>query len=90
MSWKEALELELEVAVADGLNGGPATPSAAAAAERNMRAVLDRWLAQGRMPGISGYSLKVESGAGLRVDLQFEAIRTPQEVVIDVGRKPGS
>lgn len=88
MNWEQELELELEVAVADALEGGPATPSAAAAAERNMRVTIDRWFAQGRVPkDIGGYTLRVEGGKGLSVDLQFQKVKMTSEVVVDTVRK---
>lgn len=80
MSWKERLEMELEVAAMDALDGGPATPSAAAAAERNMRAVLERWLKNGQMPGIKAYHLSVSGGRGLNVSLDFEEETLVREV----------
>lgn len=69
--WTAALEQALELTVADALDNGPATPSAVRTAERNMRVVLDQWLKGGRMPGVKGYHLSVEGGAGLMVDLRF-------------------
>lgn len=83
MGWKRELEFELEVAVADALGGGPASPTAVSAAERNMRVILDRWLAQGRMVGMKGYQLEVHGGSGLTVDLRF----VEQQVVKEVGLK---
>ena len=87
MGWKEALEMELEVAVADALDGGPATQSAAAAAERNMRVVIDRFIAEGRIPNVKGYHLSVTGGSRLWVDLKFEEVKTASEVVVDTKRK---
>lgn len=87
MSWKETLEMELEVAAMDALDGGPATPSAAAAAERNMRVVLDRWLQAGQMPGIKAYHLSVSGGRGLNVSLDFEEQTRVKDVSIEVGQK---
>lgn len=84
---RQQLELELEGAAMDGLDGGPATPSAAAAAERNMRSVLDRWLREQRLPGISGYTLRVTGGKGLEIDLQWQEFPQVQDVGVDVGKK---
>lgn len=81
MSGTRQLELELEVAVADALRGGPATDIAAMEAERNMRTILDRWLSQGRMPRVKSYRLAVICGRGLEVDLSFDyhkVVKDPQ------------
>ncbi len=84
MEWQQALELELEVAVADALQGGPATSGAVARARRNMRVVIDRWLAEGRIPSpITGYRLEVEGGRGLTIQLAWEEARTAGEVVVN-------
>ena len=85
MSWKRALELELEIAVADALGGGPASEAAVSHAERNMRAILDRWLNSGRMTNIAAYHLEVTGGAGLSVDLSFEEHKTVDEINVDLG-----
>lgn len=78
--WRAALEGELAVAVEDALMGGPASPDGVAAAERNMRGVLDRWLRQGKLPDVKAYHLRVSGGAGLSVDLDFEYIQRATEV----------
>ena len=86
MGWRQELELELELTVADALAGGPASEAGCRLAERNMRAVLDRWLASGRMPGVKAYHLQVSGGAGLTVDLRFEEHDRVKEVNVDVGK----
>lgn len=83
--WTAALEQALELAVADALDNGPATPSAVRTAERNMRVLLEQWLRTGRMPGVKGYQLSVEGGAGLMVDLKFiEEDRRVEAIKVNV------
>ena len=89
MGWRRDLELELEMAVADALRGGPANDRATREAERNMRVILDRWLAHGKMPGIKDYSLLVMGGQGLSVDLSFEELDLVSEVNVTVDPPEG-
>ena len=87
MSWKRNLEIELEVAVANALGSGPATEDAARIAERNMRGVIDRFMAQGRIPSkIKGYHLSVEGGSGLTIDLRFEEHKLVESVNLDLDK----
>ncbi len=89
MNWQQALELELEVAVADALQDGPADEAAVARARRNMTTVIDRWLADGRIPPpICGYHLHVEGGKGLVVQLEWEESQRPEAVVVDTKKMP--
>ncbi len=84
MSWQEALEVELEVAVADALQDGPADDAAVARARRNMQGVIERWMAEGKIPPpITGYHLHVEGGRGLTIRLDWETSKRPDAVVVD-------
>ncbi len=84
MDWRKALELELEVVVADALQDGPADDAAVARVRRNITATIERWFAEKRIPfPVVGYRLHVEGGRGLTIQLEWEEAQTPKEVRVD-------